>query len=124
MIINIDGDKTLGEEHPGMKISVEAAADILLPREDTHKFIKDDDFEIISNTMGVINISGEEGVQVIPNSTATMNTKGDSVKIEYQGNNTYFMWGIVCIAIIAGAAALLYGSSDDPYNILVNYLTE
>ena len=93
--ITISEDTTLGEEHSGMRMIIDAPSTITLPHEDTHKYIKGDEFEIISSITGNVRVEGEEGVTVIPMPTALITKKGASVKIEYQGNNTYLMWGNV-----------------------------
>lgn len=91
--ITISEDTTLGEEHSGMRILVDAIVTITLPHEDTYKFIEGDEFEIISNVSGNVKVEGEEGVTVSPLSTALMTVKGSSVRLQYQGNNKYLMWG-------------------------------
>lgn len=91
--ITISGNTTLGVEHSGMRIVVDAAAVITLPHEDTYKFIEGDEFEVISNTTSNVSVVGATGVTVIPLSSALITTKGASVKIEYQGDNVYLMWG-------------------------------
>ena len=91
--IDVDGNKTLGIGDDGMIQLVNAAATITLPHEDTYKFVKNDEFTIISNTDSVVNVKGGTGVTVIPLSNAAIVSKGASVKIKYEGNNTYLMWG-------------------------------
>ena len=97
--ITISGDTTLGEEHSGMRIIVDAIATITLPHETTYKFICGDEFEIISDIAGNVKVEGEkdieghDDVEVIPMSNALITSKGASVKIQYQGNNVYLMWG-------------------------------
>jgi hypothetical protein len=91
----VSEDTTLGGEHSGVRIIVDAVATITLPHEDTYKHIKGDEFEIISSITGNVRVEGEEGVTVIPMPTALITKKGASVKIEYQGNNVYLMWGSV-----------------------------
>ena len=99
--IIISEDTTLSEEHSGMRILVDAVATITLPHETTYKFIEDDEFEIISYVDGNVkiegekNIEGHEDVEVIPMSNALITSKGASVKIQYQGDNVYLMWGNV-----------------------------
>ena len=48
--IEVNVDKTLGIGDDGMIQLVNAAATITLPHEDDYKFIKEDEFTIISNT--------------------------------------------------------------------------
>ena len=103
--ITISEDTTLGEAHAGMTLVVDSG-DITLPKEDTHKYMCGDKFEIISDTIGSVTVSGEEGVTVYPLSNATITSKGSSVKVQYQGNNTYLMWGSLCIALLIGMATL------------------
>ena len=112
--IMVSEDTTLGEEHSGMRIVVDEAATITLPHEDTYKFIEGDENEIISATDGDVHIEGEEGVTIIPMASATLTTRGSFVKTEYQGGNTYLLWGSLCIALIAGALAYNYNNYTLP----------
>ena len=104
--IIVSEDTILGEKHSGMRIVVEAPATITLPHEDTYKFIEGDENEIISAADGDVHIEGEEGVTVIPVVSATLTKRGSFVKTQYQGNNTYLIWGSLCVAIIVGISSL------------------
>lgn len=104
--ITVSEDTTLGEAHSGMRILVDAAATITLPHEDTYKNIEGDENEIISGVNGNVRIEAEDGVTVLPLASALITKKGASVKTEYQGNNTYLMWGSLCIALLIGLATL------------------
>ena len=84
-------DKTLGEGDDGTVQCVEAAATITLPHEDTWKFRKNDEFEIVSNTDATVKVVGADKVKVIPLSNAAITAKGSSVKIKYEGENVYLM---------------------------------
>lgn len=90
--IILSTSKTLGEEHSGMTIIVDAAATITLPLDSTYKFIEDDEFIIISNTTSDVNIVGENGVTFLGLFSATLSTKGSSVTIRKHGSNEYIMW--------------------------------
>ena len=112
--ITISEDTTLGAEHSGMRIIVDTPATITLPHEDTYKNIAGDESEIISCVAGNVNIVGEAGVTVTPISSVLMTKKGASVKVQYQGDNTYFMWGSLAIVLIVAAIGLLaYNYSAD-----------
>lgn len=106
--ITVSEDTTLGAEHSGVRIIVDAPATLILSHEDTYKNIAGDENEIISCVAGDVKIEGETGVTVIPTSSVVMTKKGASVKVLYKGNNTYFIWGSLCIALIAGIAAVTY----------------
>ena len=93
--VMVDGNKTLGEGDDGTIQCVEVAATITLPHEDTWKFKKEDEFTIISNTDSTVNVVGATGVRVIPLSNASITAKGSAVKVKYESNNTYLMWGNV-----------------------------
>ena len=101
--IIVEGDKTLGEGDDGSVQCVEAAVTIVLPHEKTWRFAKGDEFTIVSNANGVVKVEGEknievetgvfEDVKVIPLPNASITSKGSAVKVKYEGNNTYLMWG-------------------------------
>jgi len=122
--ITVSEDTTLGVEHSGMHIIVDAAATITLPHEDTYKNIAGDKNEIISGVDGNVNIVGENGVTITPMASALLTKKGSYVKTEYQGNNSYFMWGSLCIALAAGITALLYNNNtvSDEVIMLINWI--
>ena len=120
--VTVSEDTTLGEEHSGVRLVVDAVATITLPHEDTYKHMKGDENEIISGTSGNVRIEGEEGVTILPLSSALITKKGAYVKTEYQGNNTYLMWGVVSILIMI--SAMLYTQDYTPVEqgvILINY---
>jgi len=96
--VTVSGNKTLGEGDDGNVQCIEAAATITLPHEDTWKFKKEDEFEIVSNTSSAINIVGEEGVTLT--TLQSIATKGTGKKVKYQGNNVYLIWSIVIIMIM------------------------
>lgn len=105
-IIDVNGNKTLGAGDDGMIQLVNVAATITLPHENTHKFVQGDDFTVISNADGTVTVTGEEGVTVIPLPNASITNKGSSVTIKYQGNNTYLLWGLLCLILMFGAKHL------------------
>lgn len=125
-IITVSEDTTLGAEHSGMRIIVNASATIKLAHEDTYKNIAGDKNEIISGIDGNIRIEGEDGVTITPLASALLTKKGSYVKTEYQGNNVYIMWGSLCLALIVGAAAFIYNNSaiSNEAILLINYLIE
>lgn len=96
--IEVSGNKTLGAGDDGMIQLVNNAATITLPHEDTHKFVKNDEMTIISNTDSAINIIGEEGVTLT--TSASIITKGQSKKVKYLGNNVYLIWSIIIVMIM------------------------
>lgn len=103
--IIVNGNKTLGAGDDGNLQCVEAAAIITFPHEDTYKFVKEDEFEITSNTTSTVSLAGESGVTLSSSPTIT---KGAGVKVKYQGNNTYLIWGAICLLIMV--AALTYNN--------------
>lgn len=94
--IVVSGNKTLGAGDDGNLQCVEAAATITFPHEDTHKFVKEDEFQITSNTTSTVSLTGETGVTLSSSPTIT---KGTGVKAKYQGNNTYLIWGVIVAAL-------------------------
>ena len=117
--IIVSEDTTLGAEHSGMRIVVDAAATITLPHEDTYKNIAGDENEIISCVTGNVKIKGEEGVTVIPTSAPVMAKKGASIKVLYQGDNKYLIWGSLCLALVVGAVVYNYNVNLTPESAIM-----
>jgi len=119
--IVVEGNKTLGAGDDGNLQCVEAAATITLPHEDTYQFVKEDEFEITSNTTAVVNLAGETGVTLSSSPTIT---KGTGVKAKYQGSNTYLIWGVICLIIFISFGMFTYSNTmkilEDGV-ILINY---
>jgi len=104
--IIVNGNKTLGAGDDGNLQCVEAAAIITFPHENTHKFVKEDEFEITSNTTAAVSLAGETGVTLSSSPTIA---KGTGVKVKYQGSNTYLIW--VCLIILVGFGMLTYNDT-------------
>lgn len=109
--MDIDEDKILGKGDDGQVYLVNVSAIITLPNDSTWKFAKDDEFEIISNTNSIVKVIGEPGVTIKPLSNAIITKKGSSIKIKYQGNNTYLMWGLVSLLIFIGFGIFTYNDT-------------
>jgi len=105
----VKGDKTFGEGDDGTVQCVEVKAAIKLPHEDTWKFMKEDEFEIVSNTDSTVTVVGEKGVTLTSN--LSMSAKGNSIKIKYQGDNTYLIWGTICLIIFIGLGVFTYSDT-------------
>ncbi len=105
----VDGNKTLGEGDDGTVQCVEAAATITLPHEDNWKFKKEDEFEIVSNTDSTVNIAGQDGVTLTTSPSIT--SKAGSMKVKYQGENTYLIWGVVCLIITLSFGIFTYNDA-------------
>lgn len=122
-IIIVSEDTTLGEEHSGMTIVVDAEATITLPNTSTYAFIEDDDFMILSDTASDVDIVCESGVTTVGLSSATLSAKGSAVKVKYHHDNEYIIWGSLCIALVAGITALVYNNTISPEAaILINWV--
>lgn len=106
--IIVEGNKTLGAGDDGNLQCVEAAAIITLPHEDTHKFVKEDEFEITSNTTERVSLAGETGVTL--SSSPTIG-KGSGVKVKYQGDNVYLIWGAICLIIFISYGIFTYSDT-------------
>ncbi len=115
--VSITGNKTLGEGDDGTIHCVDDEATVTLPHEDTWKFKKEDEFTVVANSTSTIKVTGEEGVTIMPLSKDTIIGKGGGVNIKYQGDNTYLMWGIVCLIILIGFGIFTY---NDTMNIIEN----
>ena len=121
--IIVDGNKTLGAGDDGTVQCIEVAATITLPGETSWKFKKEDEFTVVSNADGDVVIIGQDDVTLVPEGI-TLSAKGNSANIKYQGNNTYLVWGSLCVALIAGMAALTYGYQEivDGATMLINWV--
>jgi len=117
----VDGNKTLGEGDDGAVQCVEAEATITFPHEDTWKFKKEDEFEIVTNTASTVKIAGEKGVTLT--TSPTVSAKGGSIRAKYQGGNTYLIWSL-SIALVAGVATLVYNNITEPNEVmmLINWI--
>ena len=121
--VTVEGNKTLGEGDDGTVQCIEAVATITLPHEDTWKFLKDDEFTIVSNAGGDVSIVGANGVTLVP-SNITLSTKGESLNVKYQGSNTYLVWSIIFIALIVGTIVFNVDFIHEDLQILINYFAE
>ena len=118
--IMVEGNKTLGAGDDGNLQCVEAAATITFPHEDTHKFVKEDEFESTSNTTSAVSLAGEEGVTL---SSSPSITKGTGIKAKYQGNNTYLIWVVIAAVVTVCALGYMPSLVKDAA-ITINYTGE
>lgn len=117
----VTGNKTLGEGDDGTVQCIEAAAVITLPHEDTWKFLKEDEFTIVSNTSSDVSVVGENDVTLMPNGK-TLSAKGESATIKYQGSNTYLVWAVIWVVLVVGTLAYSTKLPSENTVTLINWI--